>query len=98
MPVVSRTNQCDAWRSSASSHARTCAASPAVFRIQVPSSSSWARSIRIASSRSRAIARGHQAAPLATIASTSAGSGAAGALTVIVAWRAARSTRTSTVG
>ena len=67
MPIVSRTNQCAWCRSSVASAASTCEASPAVFRTQVPMSSSFVRSSRIASSSSRAIASGHHDAPAATI-------------------------------
>jgi hypothetical protein len=55
------------------------------------------RSIRIASSSSRAICSGHQAAPAATMSSIFDCTAAAGALTVSVARRAARSMLTSTV-
>ena len=60
--------------SSVSSTASTAAASPRVFSTQVPTSSSFVRSIRIASSSSRAIASGHQDAPRAMISSRCLGS------------------------
>ena len=71
--------------------ASTAAASPSVFSSQVPMSSSLVRIDRIASSSSRAIASGHQRAPAASMPAMSVGCGAAGALTVNVAVRRARS-------
>ena len=73
MPRVSRTNQWSACRSSVASIASTAVASPAVFMIHVPISSSLVRSSRIASSSSRAIASGHHAAPCASMAAMSCG-------------------------
>ena len=64
-------------RRSVASTASTAAASPSVFRSQVPMSSSLVRSYRIASSSSRAIASGHQAAPAASMPAMSVGCGAA---------------------
>jgi benzoyl-CoA-dihydrodiol lyase len=61
-----------------------------------PSSGSLVRSIRIASSSSRATASGHHRSAAASIARRSLGCGPAGAETVSMARRASRSNTTST--
>ena len=96
MPIVSRTNQWLACFASVSSICFTAAVSPSVRSSQMPMSSTLVRIDRIASSSSRAICSGHQAAPAATIASTSAGCAPCGAFTVKVAVRRVRSICTST--
>ena len=95
-PWVSRTNQWPACCANARSAASTCAASPSVLRIHKPMSSSLVRRCRIASSSWRAIASGHHAAPAASIAAMSVAGAAAGAFTVSVAMRRARSSCTFT--
>ena len=84
-PIVSRTSQWSLCFTNVASLASTAAASPSVFRIQVPMSSSLVRIERIASSSSRAIASGHQAAPCASMPSMVSGVAAVGAFTVNVA-------------
>ena len=69
---------------------------PDVFSTQVPMSSSFVRRSSIASSRSRAMASGHQAAPAARMGPRPSAAGDFGADTVMVAHRARRSIRTST--
>ena len=96
-PITWRTNQSFSFAFIAASAARTLSMSPRVLNIQVPISRSLVRSIRTASSNSRAIARGHHLSPAEWIASTPAGTSWRGAKTVIVAVRAFRSITTSTL-
>ena len=65
--------------------ASTAAASPSVLISQVPMSSSLVRIDRIASSSSRAICSGYQAAPAASMPAMSVGCAPLGAFTVKVA-------------
>ena len=96
-PMVSRTNQWSLFASMVASEANTAAASPAVLSTQVPMSSSLVRMCRTASSSSRTICRGHQFMPAASMPAMSVGCAVAGALTVKVAMRLARSISTETL-
>ena len=95
-PRVSRTNQCARCLARTASTASTLSMSPRVFSCQVPISSSLVRSMRIASSSSRAICSGHQATPAARMPSIASGCACLGPETVSVAVRAARSMTAST--
>ncbi len=96
--TTSRTSQSPACASRTSSTAATAAGSPSVRSTQVPSSSSLKRRSRIASSSSRATARGHQRAPAAWMPAGSAGWGSRGPRTVSVATREPRSSSAVTWG
>jgi len=96
-PITWRTNQSFSLALRVASAASTLSVSPRVLKIHVPISSSFVRSIRTASSSSRAIASGHHASPAAWIASMPEGISFRGAKTVTVAVRAFRSITASTL-
>eukprot|EP01139_Manchomonas_bermudensis_P011055 Amastigsp_a341910_3.p3 type:complete len:107 gc:universal Amastigsp_a341910_3:212-532(+) len=95
-PVVSLTSQWSFNFASTSSMRITWPASPVVLITQVPTSSSLVRRFRMASSSSRCSLSGYQFAPAVSIVSGVDSMAAAGAFTVMVAIRVARSTRAST--
>ena len=96
MPIVSRTNQLSLNFCRVASASSTAARSPRVLICQRPTSRSLVRSMRMASSSSRAMASGHQRAPCVRISSSSSGWRPIGADTVSVAMRVSRSMATST--
>ena len=89
--VVSRTSQCSRWVSSNSSWVSTASIEPCDLNTQVPISSSLVRSIRIASSSSRANFSAAHWSPRAMMPTMSVGCSPSGPARSKVATRAARS-------
>ena len=78
-PMISRTNQCDAWSCRTSSTATTASGSPAARTITVPISGSLSRSRSRASSNSRNARSAHELSPAFTYSSPDCGCAESGA-------------------